>query len=89
MSSVFLGACLLLASGVFAQDEAAPVKQVVTVESSWSYDADDLKEAVDDAEIEDGVQTGSVFGRVVYSYSDGSSRDVDAKFTQSLKRWCL
>ena len=60
-------------------------KEVVTVTQEMVLDREALKRAVDDAEEEDGVKTAEVYGRIIYTYSNGTKEEKGAFFSQSLR----
>lgn len=60
-------------------------KEVLTVTQEMIFDGQALKQAVDSAEEENGVKTAEIYGRIIYTYSNGTKEEKGAFFTQSLK----
>ena len=82
----FTASFLLLQGSLLAEEPGAAKGSSVEVRQSLVYDRAALIEAVDGAAEEDGKKSASVYGRVVFSYSNGVVEEKGAFFKQSLER---
>ena len=77
---------LLFQSSLLAEEDGSAKGSPVEVKQNLVYDRAALKEAVNGAEEEDGKKSASLYGKVVFNYSNGVVEEKGAFFKQSLEK---